>query len=150
MAVALAVSALAFEIDSYWIPGTFAAVILAYPLVKRYPSALILPVVFSGEFKEVRGGLDRLNALDPTLVAIAFLTLVVLLRLSGDLVRGDSAFLDAAASNWKGVILYLGLTAVISASLPLFADAELWRGKGCAIPGNLFAVVLRPNCSCAA
>ena len=117
MAVALAVSALAFEIDSYWIPGTFAAVILAYPLVKRYPSALILPVVFSGEFKEVRGGLDRLNALDPTLVAIAFLTLVVLLRLSGDLVRGDSAFLDAAASNWKGVILYLGLTAVISTSL---------------------------------
>ncbi len=116
LATALSASALALQIDSYWIPGIFAAAVLVFPLIKRYPSALILPVVFSGEFKEVRGGLDRLNALDPTLLAVALLCGAVMLRLSWDLTRGDPSFLDAAASNWKGVILYLGLTTVISAS----------------------------------
>jgi len=116
VASALCLTAAVLEIEPYWIPGALAAAMLAFPLIRRFPTVLILPVVFSGEFKEVRGGLDRLNALDPTLVALAFLTLAVLLRFAEDLLRSDSAVLDAAALNWKGVILFLGITAVISGS----------------------------------
>jgi hypothetical protein len=116
LAVAFSACAMALDINTYWIPGIFVAAVLLFPLLKRYPSALILPVVFSGEFKEVRGGLDRLSALDPTLLAVALLCGAVMLRLSRDLMRGDTFFLDAAAANWKGLILYLGLTTVISAS----------------------------------
>ncbi|MGH9702163.1 MAG: hypothetical protein ACRD4K_02215, partial [Candidatus Acidiferrales bacterium] len=116
LAIVLSAVSLGLGSGAYWIPLVFAATLVGFPLLKKYSPALILPVIFSGEFKEVRGGLDRLSLLDPTLLAVALLCGALMIRLGWELARSDSSLLDSIAANWKGVFLYLGLAFLISAS----------------------------------
>ncbi len=111
------------------------AAVLVFLVLQKYPAALIPPLIFAGEFKMIRGGIDRLSLADLTLLAALLLGTAILLRILLDLAGENATFLKDAVASWKGIALFLGLAALISLSIlytpaPAYGMEKLVRFLG--------------------
>ncbi len=126
-AMAGAVIALLFAIPSVRPPWAFGgALLLALVLVGlvKFPSAMLVPVIFIPQWKTLPflEGVQR--TIDLTLVALIILCLVLAFQLMADLVRHQS-ILQLFSGQRAGVVAFFVFSGVVAASY-LYTPAKDW------------------------
>src|SRR5213596_3124377 len=75
----LASEQLGLRLEPYWIPLSALCIPLAMVVIRRFPAALIAPMIFVGDFKAVPAA-SNLDFRDPTVWALLLLLVTMLVH----------------------------------------------------------------------